>query len=71
MKVSNSQVKKLLTGEGKFKMFAFSMMLTNLKETYAKDTSFDSLESCTTEINKFLDKYQTVMADDFAIISKL
>ena len=71
MKVSVPQVKKLLTGVNQFKMFAFSMMLTNLKEVYAKDSSFDTLESCTAEINRFLEKYHVVMAADYEIIAKL
>ena len=71
MKVTSSQTKKLLTGVQKFKLFAFSMMLTHLKELYAKDPSQPTLDNCTAEVNAFLDKYKTIMADDYAVIESL
>ena len=71
MKVTVKQTENLLKGIQKFKLFAFSMMLTHLKELYAKDPSQLTLESCTGEINKFLEKYHSIMAEDYAAIENL
>jgi hypothetical protein len=72
MNITHQQAEKLLKGlHQKFNLFAFSMLLTHLKELYAKDPSQPTLESCTDEINKFLDKYKTVMVADFSVIEKL
>ena len=71
MTVTFQQAEKLLQGVQKFKLYAFSMMLTHLKELYSKDPSQPTLESCTADINAFLKKYNTIMAEDFAIIEKL
>ena len=71
MTVSDQHAEKLLTGTQRFKLYAFSMMLTHLKERYAKEPSKLTLESCTKEINAFLDKYKAIMADDFIVIESL
>ena len=72
MNVTLQQTEKLLKGiHQKFNLFAFSMLLTHLKELYAKDPSQPTLESCTAEINKFLDKYKTVMVADLPVIQGL
>ena len=71
MIVTHQHAEKLLKGTEKFKLFAFSMMLTHLKERYAKDSSAITLESCTREINAFIDKYKTIMAEDFSLIESL
>ena len=71
MKVTLQQTEKLLKGVQKFKLFPFSMMLTHLKELYGKDPSQKTVETCTTEINAFLVKYHTIMAEDYAIIESL
>ena len=71
MQVTSQQTEKLLTGIQKFQLFAFSMMLTHLKELYTKDPSPTTLEKCTSEINTFLGKYQAIMGADFAVIEKL
>ena len=71
MTITSQQTEKLLKGIQKFQLFAFSMILTHLKEQYANDSSQSTLDKCTTEINAFLDKYKTIMAADFAIIEKL
>ncbi|MCL2295313.1 MAG: hypothetical protein FWC36_10715 [Spirochaetes bacterium] len=72
MKVTLKQTEKLLAGEGqKFEQFAFSMLLTRLRERYAKDSSQATVESCTNEVNAFLEKYKSIMAEDYAIIQSL
>ena len=71
MKVTIQQTEKLLKGVQKFEQLAFSMLLTHLKERYAKDSSQAVLESCAEEINAFLGKSQAVMAEDYAIIQSL
>jgi len=71
MNVTYQQTEKLLQGVQKFKLYAFSMMLTHLKELYSKDPSQPTLENCTADINAFLKKYHTIMAEDFALIEKL
>jgi hypothetical protein len=72
MNLTLQQTEKLLKDtQQKFALFAFSMMLTHLKETYAKNPSQSTLEDCNAEINKFLDKYKTIMVTDLAVIEKL
>ena len=71
MKVTLQQTEKLLKGGQKFEQFAFSMLLTHLRELYAKDSSQAIIENCAGEINAFLNKNQAVMAEDFAIIKSL
>ena len=71
MKVTLGQTEKLLKENLKFKMFPFSMMLTHLKEIYAKDPSQPVLEKCTADINAFLEKYHSIMVEDYAIIEKM
>jgi hypothetical protein len=72
MNLTLQQTEKLLKDtQQKFNLFAFSMMLTHLKERYAKNPSQPVLENSHAEINKFLDKYKTVMPADLAAIEKL
>ena len=71
MKVTIQQTEKLLKGGEKFEQFAFSMLLTHLRERYSKDSSQGTVESCAGEINAFLSKYEAVMAADYAIIQSL
>ncbi|MCL2066950.1 MAG: hypothetical protein FWG99_05755 [Treponema sp.] len=71
MKVTLEQTEKLLKGDQKFEQFAFSMLLTFLRERYAKDPSQVTVESSAGEINAFLGKNQAVMAEDYAIIESL
>jgi hypothetical protein len=71
MKATIQQTEKLLTGEQNFEQFAFSMLLTHLKERYAKDSSEATVKSCAEEINAFLSKNQAIMAEDYAIIQSL
>jgi hypothetical protein len=71
MKVTLQQAEKLLKGDQKFEQFAFAMLLTHLRELYAKDSSQGTLESCTGEINAFLGKNQAIMAEDYSIIESI
>jgi hypothetical protein len=47
------------------------MLLTRLKNQYAKDDSQESLLAATTEINLFLDKFKGIMKNDIIVLSKL
>lgn len=71
MKVTPQQTEKLLQGNHTFSQLGFSMMLTRLKGMYAKDPSAAVLKTAMNEINTFIDKFKVIMANDFAIISKL
>ena len=71
MKITKIQAKKILTENLTFKQFAFSMMVTRLKTMYTKNPVESVLESCTNEINKFLEQFSGVMAGDMAIITNL
>ncbi len=69
MRVSTTQVDKILRGSQTFSQLGFSMMLTRMKGQYAKDPA--KLKDCTAEINAFLSKFSTIMAADYAIIEKI
>ena len=72
MKISSQQTKKLFLNENqKFKSLGFSMLLIRLKALNEKNPAQFTLEDCTIAINKFLEKFQAVMAADFEIIAKL
>ena len=71
MKVTPLQAEKILKGNQPFKQFAFSMMVTRLKSVYAKDPSDATLKASTSEINRFLEQFSSVMGGDYAIIAKL
>ncbi len=69
MRITLKQAQKLLTGNQTFSQLGFSMLLTRLKVLYAGDKT--QLEKCAAEINTFLGKFASIMAADYAIISKL
>ena len=71
MTINALQAEKLLKGSHKFNQLAFSMLLTRLKGSYAKDPTSKTVENCTNEVNAFLGKYRSIMADDYAAITKL
>ena len=71
MKVTLQQTEKLLKGSQSFSQLGFSMMLTRLRTTYAKNPSQATLQTGMSEINAFLDKFATIMGADYAIITKL
>ena len=71
MNITSQQMEKLLQGQYTFKQWAFSMLLTQLKNKYAVEPTQETLERCTKELNMFLNKYQAILAHDFAIIQKI
>ena len=71
MTVTAQQMEKLLQGEYVFTQWAFSMLLTRLKTAYAASPGQANLEKCVGEINTFLEKYQAIMAQDFAVIQNI
>ena len=71
MIITAQQTQKLLMGVKKFKLLAFSMLLTHLKEIYAKDPSEVTIHKCVEVINAFLGKNRKTMAADFIIIKSM
>jgi len=71
MKVTNTQTEKMLKGNQSFSQLGFSMLITRLRTTYAKNPSPSTVQDCTTQVNAFLEKFQTIMGADYTIIAKL
>ena len=71
MKITQSQAEKILNGDQTFSQLGFSMLITRLRKSYAKDSSSLNVRNCTENINMFLEKYQATMIADYALISKL
>ena len=71
MLITAEQAKKILLGNFVFSQLGFSLMITRLKRTYASNQDSAVLTNCVNEINAFLKKYESIMADDYAIISRL
>ena len=69
MTVTIQQTEKLLKGTQAFSQLGFSMMLTRLRTMYSKNPSQATLQSGMNEINAFLDKFETIMGADYAIIA--
>lgn len=71
MNVTIVQMEKLLHGQYIFKQWAFSMLLTQLKNKYAVEPTQETLERCTGELNSFLNKYKAILSREIAIISNI
>jgi len=71
MEVTSQKVEKLLRGQHVFKLWAFSMLFTKLKNEYAADPTQAKLEHCANEINTFIAKYRNIMAPDLTIIQSI
>ena len=71
MKVTPAQTEKILEGNQVFSQFAFSMLITRLRGLYSKSSTPATVASCTEEINKFLSKFYSIMAKDYAVIEKM
>ena len=71
MNVTIQQTEKLLRGQYVFKLWAFSMLVTQLKNDYAAASTQEILEQCVEKINTFLGKYHAVMAPDYAVIQTI
>ena len=69
--VTLQQTEKLLRGNQAFSQLGFSMMLTRLKTQYVKEPSQSMLQKCADEINTFLDKFKSIMGNDYATIAKI
>ena len=68
MEVTSQKVEKLMRGQHVFKLWAFSMLFTKLKNEYVAEPTQTKLEQCVKEINIFISKYHNIMAPDLAII---
>ena len=71
MQITSQKSEKLLCGNQSFSQLGFSMMVTRLRGAYAKDPSQAIVQKATNEINTFLTKFESIMANDYAIIQKL
>ena len=71
MRITPEQVKKVLTNNYTFRQLGFSLLTTRLKGIYMRDSSELTLLNCANEMNAFLGKYEIIMAEDYAFISKL
>ena len=71
MSVTQKQALRLLTGNFAFSVLGFSMMLTRLKNLYARNATEETLTKCVGEINAFLAAYGAIMGSDYNAISKL
>lgn len=71
MEISTDQVKKVLSGDLKFSQLGFSMMVTRLKGVYSKNPTYEVLKDCAREMHAFIEKYESIMTQDIALICKL
>ena len=71
VKATLKQTEKLMLGNHNFSQLGFSMMITRLKTRYSRDPSPAMLQRSMEEINAFLEKFKSVMANDYAIVEKL
>lgn len=69
MNITPQQAQKLLISNYKSSQLGFSMLLTRLKGLFAKDPK--TLQSCTVEINTFLQKYAIIMEKEYSTIINL
>ena len=71
MNITSAQAQKILSGSQSFSQLGFSMLLTRLRGMYVKNPTGETLAKCTNEINVFLGKFDSIMANDYSMISKL
>lgn len=66
--ITSQQAEKLLKGQYAFELWAFSVLLTQLKNDYAASPTQENLEQCVEKINAFITKYQGILSKDLAVI---
>lgn len=71
MNVTMKQAEKAMTGNHTFSQLGLSMMMLRLKRMYEQKPIPEILKKCTDEINTFLQKYESIMVVDYAVMSKL
>ena len=73
MNISEAQVKKILLGDVhcKFGQLSLNMLINRLEKLYKKETSSANLTYCTQELNSFINKYATIMKQDYELISQV
>jgi len=71
MSITPEQLSKILTGNYSFSMLGFSMLITRLKGIYNKNPSADTLKTCMSEVNLFINKYKNIMDSDVSVIAKI
>jgi hypothetical protein len=65
------QTEKILKTNQTFSLFGFTMIATLLKKRYAKEPTQAMLQYCTSELNAFISKYESILGSDLAKIAKL
>ena len=71
MIITLEQTEKLLKGNYRFSQLGFSMLITRLKGLYAIHPNQAFLHTSMDEINIFLLKFKSVMADDFETLASI
>lgn len=69
MKVNLQQTEKILNENHSFSQFSFAMMVTRLKNAYVKSPSPATAQECMSQINIFLEKYHSIMGEDYEFIT--
>ena len=70
LSITPTQTEKLLQGKEPFTQLGFSMLVNRLRHLYRNATP-DIIAQAESEINAFLQKYEMIMNDDFALIGTL
>ncbi|MCL2219353.1 MAG: hypothetical protein FWC23_03925 [Chitinispirillia bacterium] len=71
MQLSPEQTEKLLQGNYAFSLWSLSMLITRLKGVYANTQTPEALDTCTGELNAFINKFRKIMGHDYTLIEKL
>ncbi|MDR3239622.1 MAG: hypothetical protein LBT44_05995 [Clostridiales bacterium] len=73
MRLRDSQTKKLLefSGQIKLKQLAMNMALTRLKGLYKQNPTPSTISKCTSDLNALLQKFASIMKDDYEWIVSL
>ena len=71
MEVTTQQAEKICKSNQGFNQLGFTMLVTRLRRLYTENPTPATALTCAAEINKFLEKYHSIMSKDFEIITKL
>ena len=71
MSITPQQTEKLLHENYAFSQLCFSMLINRMKAQYAKAPSPSTVQTCTDEINSFLQHFDAIMGDDMAVIAEI
>lgn len=71
MQVTQQQTEKVLKGSQSFSQLGFTMLITRLRKLYTQNPTAVTIQKCTAEINTFLNKFESIMDADYALIAKV